>query len=545
MIKSLHISDYALLKNVSIDFTDGFTVVSGETGAGKSIMLDALSLLLGKRVERFSTEENTPKSIIEGIFKVDKSKQGFFIENDLDFEEETLVRREIISNGKSRAFINDTPVLLNVLTAFGKQIIEIHAQHQSVLLKEESAQFILLDELAKSEKELEKYRYELQKYSELKLELNLIKKSGSLSESELEFLNFQLDELTATNLVADEKEELEKQILLLENVDGIANVISESEQLLGSEQGVFSELVAIKKSLQAFDSFDDLLERIESVLIELNDINAELLDINSKLESDPQQLQVCNNRLDTINNILQKHRKQFIVELIDLKDEIEQKIQISTSFDEQILVKKDAIEKQYKVLKDSADILDVSRRKVLPNLNSKIEKHLKNLGMPYAQFEVSLYKTDNFHQFGNTTITFLFSANKGSAMQAVSKVASGGELSRLMLAIKYLTAESSKVNALVFDEIDTGVSGEIASLMGDMMREISSKNQLIAISHLPQIASKAKVHLKVVKKVKSGTTISDVKVLNNEQRVEEIAKLLSGKEITNAAFENAKVLLNQ
>ncbi len=545
MIKSLQISNYALLKNVSIDFTDGFTVVSGETGAGKSIMLDALSLLLGKRVERFSTEENTPKSIIEGIFKVDKSKQGFFIENDLDFEEETLVRREIISNGKSRAFINDTPVLLNVLTAFGKQIIEIHAQHQSVLLKEESAQFILLDELAKSEKELEKYRYELQKYSELKLELNLIKKSGSLSESELEFLNFQLDELTATNLVADEKEELEKQILLLENVDGIANVISESEQLLGSEQGVFSELVAIKKSLQAFDSFDDLLERIESVLIELNDINAELLDINSKLESDPQQLQVCNNRLDTINNILQKHRKQFIVELIDLKDEIEQKIQISTSFDEQILVKKDAIEKQYKVLKDSADILDVSRRKVLPNLNSKIEKHLKNLGMPYAQFEVSLYKTDNFHQFGNTTITFLFSANKGSAMQAVSKVASGGELSRLMLAIKYLTAESSKVNALVFDEIDTGVSGEIASLMGDMMREISSKNQLIAISHLPQIASKAKVHLKVVKKVKSGTTISDVKVLNNEQRVEEIAKLLSGKEITNAAFENAKVLLNQ
>jgi DNA repair protein RecN (Recombination protein N) len=545
MIKSLHISDYALLKNVSIDFTDGFTVVSGETGAGKSIMLDALSLLLGKRVERFSTEENTPKSIIEGIFKVDKSKQSFFIENDLDFEEETLVRREINSNGKSRAFINDTPVLLNVLTAFGKQIIEIHAQHQSVLLKEESSQFILLDDIAKSEKELEKYRYELQKYSELKSELNLIKKSGSLSESELEFLNFQLDELTSTNLVANEKEELEKQTSLLENVDGIANVISESEQLLGSEQGVFSELVAIKKSLQEFDSFDGLPERIESILIELNDVNAELSDINSKLESDPQQLQVCNNRLDTINNLLQKHRVQFVEELIDLRNEIDTKIQISSSFDEQILVKKDAIEKQYKVLKDSADILDVSRRKVLPKLKSKIEKHLKNLGMPYAQFEVSLYKTDNFHQFGNTTITFLFSANKGSAMQAVSKVASGGELSRLMLAIKYLTAESSKVNALVFDEIDTGVSGEIASLMGDMMREISSKNQLIAISHLPQIASKAKVHLKVVKKVKSGTTISDVKVLNNEQRLEEIAKLLSGKEITNAAFENAKVLLNQ
>jgi DNA repair protein RecN (Recombination protein N) len=545
MIKSLYISDYALLKNVSIDFTDGFTVVSGETGAGKSIMLDALSLLLGKRVERFSTEKNTPKSIIEGIFKVDKSKQSFFIKNDLDFEEETLVRREINSNGKSRAFINDTPVLLNVLTAFGKQIIEIHAQQQSVLLKEESAQFIVLDEFAKSEKELEKYRYELQKYSELKSELNLIKRSGSLSESELGYLNFQLDELISINLETDEKEELEKQISLLENVDGIANVISESEQLLGSEQGVFSELVAIKKLLQEFDSFDGLPERIESILIELNDVNAELSDINSKLESDPQQLQVCNNRLDAINNLLQKHRVQFVEELIDLRNEIDTKIQISSSFDEQILVKKDAIEKQYKVLKDSADILEVSRRKVLPELKSKIEKHLVNLGMPYAQFKVSLNKTDNFHQFGNTTITFLFSANKGSAMQAVSKVASGGELSRLMLAIKYLTAQSSRVNTMVFDEIDTGVSGEIASLMGDMMREISSKNQLIAISHLPQIASKAKVHLKVVKKVKYGTTISDVKVLSYGQRVEEIAKLLSGKEITNAAFENAKVLLNQ
>jgi len=545
MIKSLHISDYALLKNVSIDFTDGFTVVSGETGAGKSIMLDALTLLLGKRVERFSTEESTPKSIIEGIFKVDKSKQSFFIENDLDFEEETLVRREINSNGKSRAFINDTPVLLNVLTAFGKQIIEIHAQHQSVLLKEESAQFILLDELAKSEKELEKYRYELQKYSELKSELNLIKKSGSLSDSELEFLNFQLDELTATNLVADEKEELEKQISLLENVDGIANVISESEQLLGSEQGVFSELVAIKKSLQEFDSFDDLSERIESILIELNDINAELLDINSKLESDPQQLQVCNNRLDTINNLLQKHRKQFIEELIDLKDEIENKIQISSSFEVQISAKEKEIEKQIEILKVAAEALTTKRNKVSPKIKKELEMHLQKLGMPYAQFEVVLNKIDQFHQNGNTDIAFLFSANKGSALQEVAKVASGGELSRLMLAIKYITAQSSKVNTLIFDEIDTGVSGEIASLMGEMMLEISKTNQLIAISHLPQIASKANTHLKVVKTVNNSSTVSDVIVLNKEDRIEEIAKLLSGKKLTKAALDNAVELLNQ
>ena len=545
MIKSLHISNYALLKNVSIYFTDGFTVVSGETGAGKSIMLDALSLLLGKRVERFSNEKCATKSIVEGKFKLDKTKESFFIVNNLDFEEETIVRREINSNGKSRAFINDTPVLLNVLTAFGKQIIEIHDQQQSVLIKEDSSQFIVLDEIAKTEKELEKYRFELQKYSELKSELKLIKGSVSLSDSELEFLNFQLDELISSNLECGEKEELERQISLLENVDGIANIITESEQLLGSEKGVFSDLVSIKKLLQKFDSFEGIPERIESVIIELNDVNDELICIKSKLESDPQKLQFCNNRLDIINNLLQKHRVQFIEELIDLRNDIYTKIQTSSSFDEQILVKKDAIEKQYKLLKESADILDESRRKVLPKLKSKIEKHLKNLGMPYAQFEVSLNKTDNFHQFGNTIIKFLFSANKGSSMQEVSKVASGGELSRLTLAIKFLTAQSSKVNTLVFDEIDSGVSGEIASLMGDMMREISSKNQLIAISHLPQIASKAKVHLKVEKKVRSGTTISDVKVLNNEQRIEEIAKLLSGKEITNAAFENAIVLLNQ
>ena len=545
MIKSLHIQNYALLKNVFINFTDGFTVVSGETGAGKSIMLDALSLLLGKRVERFSADENRSKSTIEAIFIIDRSKKQFFTDNDLDFEEETVVRREINAIGKSRAFINDTPVLLQVLTAFGKQIIEIHSQHQSVLLKDEQAQFLLIDQLAKSEKELASYQNELKKYTALVSALNTIKKSGSLSLSELEFLQFQFEELNTANLIENEKEELENKISLLENVDGISNAIAEGEHYLNNEQGVFTSLSVVKRKLNEFDTFSELSARLDVVLIELNDINAELSDINNKLNTNPEELLKFNNRLDILNNLLLKHRKNFIEELIDLKLEIEKKIQLSYSFEMQVNAKQIEIEKQISVLKAAAEALNTKRNKVLPKIKQQLQEHLQQLGMPYAKFEVVFTEINQFYQNGNTTISFLFSANKGSVLQEVAKVASGGELSRLMLAIKYITAQLSKVNILVFDEIDTGVSGEIASLMGDMMLKISKENQLIAISHLPQIASKANSHLKVVKRIVDSNTISDVVALNQQQRVEEIAKLLSGKKLTKAAFDNAEELLNQ
>jgi len=545
MIKSLKIQNYALLKNVFIDFTDGFTVVSGETGAGKSIMLDALSLLLGKRVERFSADENRSKSTIEAIFIIDSSKKQFFMDNDLDFEVETIVRREIDSIGKSRAFINDTPVLLQVLTAFGKQIIEIHSQHQSVLFKDEQAQFLLIDQLAKSEKELGNYQNELKQYTSLFSQLNTIKKSGCLSSSELEFLQFQFEELNTANLIVNEKEEIEKNISLLENVDGISNSIAQAEHYLNNEQGVFTFLSVVKRKLIEFDTFSELSRRLETVLIELNDINADLSEINSKLNADPEQLVKLNNRLDLLNNLLVKHRKRFIEELIDLKYEIEQKIQLSSSFEVQVIAKEKEIEKQIKVLKSAAKFLNSKRNQLLPKIKKQIQEHLHQLGMPYANFEVVFSETNQFYQNGNTIISFLFSANKGSPLQEVAKVASGGELSRLMLAIKYITAQLSKVNILVFDEIDTGVSGEIASLMGDMMLNISNENQLIAISHLPQIASKANNHFKVVKRVVDNNTVSDIVALNGQQRVEEIAKLLSGKKLTNAAFENAKELLNQ
>ncbi len=546
MIKSLHISNYALLKEVNINFKDGFTVVSGETGAGKSIMLDALSLLIGKRVERFSSDKkNAAKSIIEGVFEMSDYHHQFFIDNDLDYELNTVVRREINQNGKSRAFINDTPVLLSTLTAFGKQIIEIHAQHQSIVLKDEMAQFSLIDQLAKSEKELKNYLIEFAAYNQLKKELSNIKSKGSLSLAELEFLQFQFDELYAANIVEGEKETLEQEIVLLENVDGIASAIGESEHFLNNEQGVLSSLSAIKRRLLEFDTFSELSDRVESVLIELNDINANLSDINNRLEADPEQLLKLNTRLDLINNLLQKHRKSFIEELIDLRDEMEQKINLSASFDAVLTTKAKELEAQMLKLEQAANLLTVKRSKIVKKVKSDIEGLLKKLGMPYAQFDVLMEQIDTYHSYGNTSISFQFSGNKGSAIQEISKVASGGELSRLMLAIKYITAQLSKVNILVFDEIDTGVSGEIAALMGDMMKKISVSNQLIAISHLPQIASNANTHLKVVKSVVKDETVSAVLELNKEQRVEEIAKLLSGKKITKAAIDNALELLNQ
>lgn len=545
MIKNLKIQNYALLKDVSIDFHDGFTVVSGETGAGKSIMLDALSLLLGKRVDRFSKDKNSVKTIIEAIFYIKNSKSCFFKDNNLDFKNTTIVRREISSDGRSRAFINDTPVLINMLAEFANNFIEVYAQHQSVLIKEDYAQFSLLDKLAGSDSILSKYQKEWSKYNELISDLNQIKKSGIISDSELDFLQYQLEELETSNIIIGEKESIEEQIAILENIEGIKDVISYSKESLNNENGIISQLSIIKRKLLEFDSFNKIHDRIESVVIELNDISADLNFFNKDVQLNANDLSNLNNRLDIINSLLQKHKKKSVDELHDLKNEIERKINISRSFDDELTNKKNQINNQFKILEEQVLILNAKRNKVIPSLTNDIEKHLCNLGMPFAQFMIGFEESNSFHNLGNTKIIFSFSANKGSPLLELSKVASGGELSRLMLSIKYILSKFSNLDTLIFDEIDTGVSGEIASLMGEMMQNISQNTQLIAISHLPQIASKAEEHLKVVKSVLNNSTSSNVIKLDDEERVEEIAKLLSGKIITSAAFDNARALLHQ
>lgn len=545
MIKKLHINNYALFKNVEIDFTDGFTVISGDTGAGKSIMLDALSLVLGKRVDRFAESSATQKSIIEAEFLLNDSHKKFFNDNDIDFDQDTIIRREISINGKSRAFINDTPVLLNVLTRFSHQIVEIFSQHEKLVFKDPKAQFIFLDEVADSNEILLKYRLLLKEYNDLKSDINNIKKNGSLSLAELEFLQFQFNELKDANIESNEKEIIEEKIKLLENVDSISLALDEMRVLFNNENGAISSINRAKKISQNLDSLSEISKRLESVIIELEDINSEISYLQNSLEADPNELKRMTDRLDLINSLLHKHRLKFVDQLFDLKEDLYNKIEQSESFEVLLNKKEKDLKVKYNQLIKLANILDNNRKKVIPKITNHIEDILINLGIPHAQFQINLVQTNELHSFGCSYISMQFCANKGGEMKELMRVASGGELSRLMLAIKFLSAQNSSISTLIFDEIDSGVSGEIASLMGNMMQNISKSNQVIVISHLPQIASKAKTHLKVSKQIVDDKTTSTVHKLTSEDRVEEIAKLLSGKNITDAAIKNALDLLNQ
>ena len=545
MIERLKIKNYALLKDVSIDFKKGLTIISGETGSGKSILLDALTLLLGKRVERLFIKSNSSKTIIEGLFRIKSSMMFFFEKHKLDFDEKTILRRELNPDGRSRAFINDTPVLLSVLSDFGNHIVDINAQNQSLLLKDEASQFFVIDKLAESEKYLLDYQKEFEKYNQLVSELELIKKSGSISDTELDFLRYQFEEIESSALKIGENNEMIAQISILENVEILIDSLSSSEEILNSEQGILTQLSSIKRKLSNSDSFADLFNRIDSVIIELNDVSNDLSSMSNVLKPDPERLIDLNARLDLINKLLLKHKKNSIEDLINYQKELQNKIDLSKSFESNLLKKRKEIERQYLNLEKSAVRLNNKRKKILFSFKKDVEDHLLNLGMPHAKFMATLNESAHFHKFGNKTVSFLFSANKGSSLLEISKVASGGELSRLMLVVKYIVSKISQVETLIFDEIDVGVSGQVASLMGTMMLEMSKSNQLIAISHLPQIAAKANEHLKVVKSVVGDKTNSDIIILNNKERVNEIAKLLSGKEVTSAAVENARVLLNQ
>jgi len=545
MIRNLRIKNYALLKDVSIDFREGFTVISGETGAGKSIMIDAIGMLFGRRAEKLNAGKNNLKTVIEGTFSIKKSKILFFKERDIDFQELTLVRREINLAGKSRSFINDSPVLLSTLLDFGNEMLEIHTQNQSSFLKSSTTQFSLIDELSGSKDQLTSYQLEFRLYNKLKKELSLFSNSGEIAGSELELLEYQFEELESSDLRLGEKEEIEKKIIMLESAEEISAVISDSEVYFNSEQGIISQLSNIRRRLLSFDIFNKLKERVESVIIELNDLSSDLSLIDDNLESDSEELSILNRRLNIINNLLQKHRKSSVEELLHYKKEIQDKISLATSFDLELKVKKERIEQQFLVLNQAASALNEKRSSILSKFAKDVENCLIRLGMPFAQFVVKISAADSFDELGNTNIVFLFSANRGVPMLEMSKVASGGELSRLMLSIKYISAESSDLDTMILDEIDAGVSGHIASLMANMMQEISKSTQLIVISHLPQIAANCNEHFKIVKTFSGDNTFSDVIMLNNKERVEEIAKLLSGEEVTKEAFENARVLLGQ
>ena len=549
MINKLLIENYALIKNLEVEFDRGFTVISGETGSGKSIMLDAISLLMGKRSDRGSLYDKEKKCILEIEIEIDRNKEVFFTKNDLDFDEKTIIRREISYSGKSRSFINDTPVSLSVLNDVVSSSLEIYSQNQSISLKSEDKQLELLDNLASSEDLISNYKVVYNKYNKLKNEIENIQKGNKLSDSELEFLNFQIEELFQSKLKKGEKEELESQFIILENASNIIEKLSESFQSLSEENGVNSKISEIENDLQKLsdfsDNLNDLVERISSVRIELSDIELEINLLSNSVDNNPESLTVVSNRLDHLNSLLVKHRKLSISELIVLLEEMNLKVQSSSDFEKIIKKKNKELNVCEKELQIHSDILTENRKSVAASFKNNVEIHLQKLGIKSPVFNVEITELKSFTSLGKDRVQFLFSANKGSLPLEIHKVASGGELSRLMLCFSYLLSEFNELSCLIFDEIDTGVSGEIADLMSEMMRSMSEKRQVLSITHLPQIASKADIHFKVFKSESIRRTTSEIIKLNMEGRIEEIAKMLSGKKITKTSISNAKELLSQ
>ena len=550
MLETLFIKNYALIDEFFVKFQNGFNVISGETGAGKSIMLGGLSLILGQRADTSILNNPEIKCIIEGKFKIEEKRyKSFFQENNLDFERETILRREITPSGKSRAFINDTPVNLTILKSFCSGIIEVHSQHQSLALKDVQNQLFLLDQFCRHEELLREYMDEYGIYLQLKSKLKTLSEKGKVSLSELEFLSFQLEELENANLREGEMEQVEDELAMLNNAEQIANVLDKGVNFLEKENGTLDLLSEIVRDLSEISDYNKKLfeinERFKKTVIELKDISTELFYLKEQSVSDPERLLFLNSRIDIINTLLLKHRKNLLSELIDLKEDLKNRLNQLSNYDTEIENLKNEVIKQDQKIRVLAKKISKNRKQVVPDIESQIKSILKRLGMPFAVFSIEIKESDNLSVNGEDEVVFLFSANKGIKAEKLSSIISGGELSRLMLAIKYISAKYQNTETLIFDEIDSGVSGEIANLMGEMMKKIGEQKQIIAVTHLPQIAAKGNQHYLIYKQMKAGVTNTLIKELKREERVNELAKLLSGEKITAIAIKNAGELLNQ
>jgi DNA repair protein RecN (Recombination protein N) len=550
MITSLSIKNYALIEKLAIDFSKGFSIITGETGAGKSIILGALGLVLGKRADLTSLKNKEEKCVIEAHFEISKyNLLPFFEANALDYEPETIIRREILPSGKSRAFINDSPVNLQELQELSLFLIDIHSQQQTQELSEENVQFKIIDAIADNQQEILEYQALLRSYKVDKTTLNtLLKKQGD-SLKEQEYNAFLLDELVAVQLKSGEQEILEADFEKLNNVEIIKESIDKSLAIANEEQlGVLDHLKEIKLALQKIAPFSaeyhSLLERITSVTIEFDDISEELNRCSEKLVNDPEQLELISQKLQVLFNLQKKHQVSTVEDLLEIQYQLENSILEIGNLEGEIATLTLAI--QEKIL--ALDVLSVSihekRVTSVPVLSQKLIAILETLGMPNVRFKIDINTTVNYFQNGKDEIQFLFSANKGTDFGLLKKVASGGEMSRIMLAVKAILAQYSKLPTLIFDEIDTGVSGEIAIRMGEIMKEMSLEMQIFAITHLPQIAAKGTAHFKVFKSTVQDDTQSELKLLSNEERVVEIAQMLSGTVISDSALNHAKALLN-
>ncbi|OHT43581.1 DNA repair protein RecN [Flavobacterium tructae] len=550
MITSLSIKNYALIEKLTIDFSKGFSIITGETGAGKSIILGAIGLVLGKRADLTSLKNKEEKCVIEAQFEISKyNLKDFFTANDLDYEDETIIRREILPSGKSRAFINDSPVNLQELQDLSLFLIDIHSQQQTQELSDEGVQFKIIDAIANNGEVIQSYQDVLKGYKSDKSKLNALLKKQSDSGKEQEYNTYLLNELVTAKLKSGEQEELEADFEKLNNVEIIKEAMDKSLAIANEEQfGVFHSLNEIKTALQKIALFSpeyqNVFERITSLAIEFDDVSKELQNASEKLLNDPAQLELVSQKLQLIYNLQKKHQVTSVDELLGIQATLENSLVELDNIGEEITALSESIAQKVTDLDAFAEAIHQNRINAIPVLSQKLVSILETLGMPNVRFNMELLSSETYFQNGKDELQFLFSANKGTDFGLLKKVASGGEMSRIMLAVKAILAQYSKLPTLIFDEIDTGVSGEIAIRMGEIMKEMSGTMQIFAITHLPQIAAKGDSHFKVSKSTVDEDTQSELKLLSQEERVTEIAQMLSGAKISDSALNHAKELLN-
>ena len=551
MLRSLYIQNYALIEKLDIRFETGFSVITGETGAGKSIILGAIGLLLGQRADVKAIRQGASKCIIEARFDISAyGMQSFFDENELEYEEECILRREVQASGKSRAFINDTPASLAQMKELGEQLVDVHSQHQNLLLNKEGFQLNVLDILAHNEDILADYRRAYTDWKLLEKELDELTVRAEQSKADEDYIRFQLEQLEEAHLAEGEQEELEQESETLSHAEEIKAGLYRIGQAFSADEGgllpVLKESAAMLSSLQkVYQPATELAGRMHSTYIELKDIIDEISTQSEDIEFNPVRLDEVNGRLNLICSLEQKHRVQTVEELVRLTEEYRDRLATITSFDDRIAALAARWDTQYNKVKKQAALLTKARTVAAREVEKQMASRLVPLGMPNVRFQVEMGLRKEPGMQGEDTVSFLFSANKNGALQNISSVASGGEIARVMLSVKAMIAGAVKLPTIVFDEIDTGVSGEIADRMADIMQEMGEQErQVISITHLPQIAARGRAHYKVYKRDNDMETNSHIRRLTDEERVEEIAHMLSGATLTEAALENAKSLLN-
>jgi len=550
LLKSLSIKNYALIDDLSVNFNNGLSIITGETGAGKSILVGGLSLILGKRADISVVKDVSKKCIIEGVFDVGNyNLKSIFSENEIDYETETIIRREILTSGKSRAFINDSPVNLNQLSEVSSHIIDIHSQHQTLELTENNFQFEVIDSISNNLDIIQDYRSALILFNQKQKELDeLIANKDELIKT-LDYNLFLANEIKSSNILNENLDSLEEKQRNLANFSAIKEELFYSKQLISDDKyGLVSTMNNLKKSLkrlsESSNSFSDIYERFSSVFIEVDDIAAEIQNGSENLEENPEKLEEINSKLSSIHNLFRKHSVSSISELEEIYSRLNDSISTSENIDQKIEDTSSECEKLKSQLDDKADFIHKNRKASIPNFISAIEEIIHDLGMKNAKFKIDIRKQDTFYLNGKDDIEFLFTANKGSDFKLLKKSASGGELSRIMLAIKSILADYRQLPTLMFDEIDTGVSGEISLKIATIMKQMSRKMQIFTITHLPQIAAKGESHYKVLKTQENEKTITNMVKLTSQERIVEIATMLEGDKVSASAVAHAKQLLN-